>query len=366
MPKRILVLINTLNVGGAETFLMKVLRTMNRDNFIFDFLINDRAKGAYEDEVLSLGGKVYHGYFKVQNPIKNLYNIYSTVKKGAYKDVFVVTQHPIAFLDLLMTLFGGATNRVVRSTNADCGGRISHIIAAFSRPFINMLTCVRVAPSKEAAEWLFGKDMIKKKGFHQLNNGLDLSMFTYSKDARNKFRAELGIANKTVIGHVGRFNRQKNHLFLIDVYAEYKKINPESVLVLIGKGETENIVKDKIAECGLQDSVILTGVRSDIPSCLSGFDCFLFPSLYEGMPNTVIEAQATGLPCVLSDSITRDAEITDLLKYISLTDNPRNWALSIKASLRRTSDRFQYHLTLKQRGYSITDVTNEVQYLFSR
>lgn len=365
MPKRILIIINTLNIGGAETFIMKVFRTIDRSKLVFDFLINDSAKGAYEDEVYQLGGVVYHGYFKVQHPFKNLYAMYSTVKKHCYKDVFLVTQHPIAFLDLAAVTLGGAKRRVVRSTNADCGGKLSHVLAAFSRPLLNFFTTVRVAPSKEAAKWLFGNSVVDKKGYTQLNNGLNLDLFAFNKASRDDFRTEFNLHGKTVIGHVGRFNHQKNHDFLIDIFAKYHETNPQSVLVLIGKGETEEHIRQKVKNIGLRDSVILTGVRSDIPRCLCGFDIFLFPSFYEGMPNTVIEAQVSGLPCVISDTITEDAKVTDLVQFETLQNEPVTWANRLK-QIHLSKDRLEYKQLMQDNGYSIQDVAKNVMDLFSK
>ena len=138
---------------------------------------------------------------------------------------------------------------------------------------------------------------------------------------RCRIRSEFGLSDDTtIIGHVGRFMTQKNHAFLLEVFSEYLKINGKSILMLVGGGELESAIKQKASELGISDKIIFTGVRSDVPALLSAMDVFVFPSLYEGMPNTVIEAQATGLPCLIADTITREADITGLVHYLPLGD----------------------------------------------
>lgn len=359
MPRRILIIINTLNVGGAETFIMKVFRAINRQVVLFDFLVCEKKTGVYEPEVESLGGRVYHGCYKVKNPFKNLRIIYKTVHENKYETVLIFSQHPIVFFDLLVSKLGGAKKRVVRSTNSACGGRVSSFIAQLFRPLMNNLITTRLAPSKEAALWLFGERIVNEGKCIILNNGLDLSVFKFDELSRKLFREELGISNETVIGHVGRFNFQKNHLFLIDIFNAYHQLNPNSKLVLIGKGETKEQVIAKVKDCGLNTSVIFLDVRSDIPCCLNGFDAFVFPSLYEGMPNTVVEAQSCGLPCLVSDTITKEAQITDLVVFNSLNDAPQKWAKEIDSMISATKNRMSYGSIMKEQGYSIDDVSKK-------
>lgn len=365
MSKRVLIIINTLNVGGAETFIMKVFRSLDKNKMIFDFLVCEKEKGVYEEEVVSLGGHVYHGCYKVKNPFKNQYFIFKTVKDGRYKTIFVFSQHPIVALDLLAAKIGGAKKRVVRSTNSACGGKLSRVIAAITRPLMNMLITERIAPSKEAALWLFGKQILNKNKYTLLNNGLDLKTYTYNDLFRCQFREELSIKNELVVGHVGRFNFQKNHFFLINVFDVFHRKNPNSKLVLIGNGETKLQVVERVKELSLEDNVVFLDVRSDIPYCLSGFDVFLFPSLYEGMPNTVVEAQACGLPCLISDTITKDACITDLVVMQSLSESPQDWAVNLEKLIIRDIDRQSYGSVMRNHGYSIEDVCKKLYLILS-
>ena len=166
--------------------------------------------------------------------------------------------------------------------------------------------------------------------------------------------------DKTVIGHIGRFNTQKNHEFLIDIFNEFHKRNSNSILVLVGKGNLEDKIKDKVKKLGLANNVLFLGVRKDIPELLCAFDLFLFPSFYEGMPNTVIEAQTTGLPCLISDSITEEAKVTDIVTFASLNDTASKWSDECLNILnRKYLSREEYAEIMKEKGYDTIDCANK-------
>ena len=156
---------------------------------------------------------------------------------------------------------------------------------------------------------------------------MDLDYFKFDKIKRDEMRKSLGISqNNTVYGHIGRFSNQKNHSYLIDIFKNIKEKDISAKFVLVGTGELESQIKDKVDKYNLSDDVMFLGVRSDIPDILSAFDLFVFPSFYEGMPNTVVEAQATGLPCIISDTITRQSNITGLVEFLSIDVDPKVWA----------------------------------------
>jgi glycosyltransferase involved in cell wall biosynthesis len=178
-----------------------------------------------------------------------------------------------------------------------------------------------------AAQYTFGKRAYKKGKVDILHNGVDLSVYHFDANGRENIRREFNLAdNAIVVGHVGRLMEQKNHRFLVEVFAKIHEKNPNTVLLLVGKGPLENQLREQIENLGLTNAVIFAGVRKDVPQLLSAMDVFVFPSFYEGMPNTVIEAQATGLPCVIADTITREADITGLVDYLSLGDSAEQWA----------------------------------------
>ena len=159
-----------------------------------------------------------------------------------------------------------------------------------------------------------------------MKNAIDTNKFIYNKDIRRQKRKELNIENKFVVGHVGRFHPQKNHDFIIDIFKELNEKRKNSVLLLVGDGELRQSIENKVKELNLLDKVIFTGVRDDIPELLQSMDVFVFPSLYEGLPVTLIEAQATGLPCIVSDTITHEAIISSNIQSVSLQKSAEEWA----------------------------------------
>ena len=186
-----------------------------------------------------------------------------------------------------------------------------------------------------------------------MNNAIDTDLFKYNETVRKEVRHELNIGdNQLVIGHVGRFDLQKNHQFIIDIFHELHNMNKESVLILVGTGKLIDQIKEKVKELHLEDSVMFLGVRSDVNRLMQAFDAFLFPSLFEGLPVTLVEAQAAGLPILMSDSIPKDCIITNQIKSLSLDLSAQEWALSLLSEVKNfyrkdTSD------LIKEAGFDI-------------
>lgn len=327
--KRVLCVVSKLNTGGAETFLMKILRTIDRQEYVLDFIVS--ADGLYDEEVLALGGKVYKVPLRTEHPIQVFKEIKRIVKENNYRYFMKLCDTPVGILDVLAARAGGAKRITVRSCNAATNSSwIKERIYGLLRPFFNALIHCKIAPSTLAAEYTFGKKAVKKGNVALLNNGVDLSVYRFDPIGRKQIRNEFNIDDTTVLlGHIGRFSRQKNHRFLIEVFAQYHAQNENTKLMLVGEGELKLQTQEMIKRYRLEDAVIFTGVRKDIPQILSAMDVFVFPSFHEGMPNTVIEAQATGLPVVLADTITKEADITGLLEYRSLEESADCWSKAI-------------------------------------
>lgn len=320
--KRVLCINSNMNAGGAETFLMKIYRQLDKTKYQMDFCINASEKCFYEDEILSLGGKIYRISSKSASLKDFKKQLYDVVRLNDYKYVLRISSNAAGFMDLKIAHRAGAKICAVRSSNSSDGGslkaKLAHRLGSILYgKYIN----VKIAPSDLAAKYTFGKKAYESGSVNILHNAVDINKYSYNAEMRSRIRSDFHISDgTTVIGHVGRFMTQKNHGFLLDIFAEYIKFNEKSVLMLVGSGELEPVIKEKASALGISDKIIFTGVRSDVPALLSAMDVFVFPSLYEGMPNTVIEAQATGLPCVISDTITREADITGLVSYLPLGD----------------------------------------------
>lgn len=353
MPQRLLVIINTIDSGGAETFVMKLFRCLDREKYVFDFLINKPGSNFYEEEIKSLGGRIFRGVPKSQSPIKAFSFIRTTVKREGYKTVFIVANHPVGFEDALACRMGGAKKLLARSTVAECGGLKSRFLAALCRPLMRSLTTIYLAPSKEAGTWLFGKRTVENNKLVVLNNGIDTSQFQFSESSRHTVRTVLGIANEFVVGHVGRLTYQKNHNKLLTIFNEIGKLRPDSVLMLVGEGNLKQDIERQAKELGISEKVFFLGIRKDVPQLLMAFDVFVFPSFYEGLPNTVVEAQATSLPCVISDTISKEVLITDYATMMSLDQTDKEWA---NEAIQMTAmPRKDMSTIIKNAGYSIKD-----------
>ena len=317
-----------MNAGGAETFLMKTYRAMDKEKYQMDFCVNVQEKGYYEDEIYALGGKIFRIPSKSENVTAFKKQLADIIQKGKYEYVFRITSNGAGFMDLKIAKKAGARVCSARSSNSSDGNSIkAKIVHRLGRWLYGKYVDVKFAPSVLAAEYTFGRKAVSKGQVSLLHNGVDLNVFHFDQAGRENIRKEFGVSpSQTVIGHIGRFAEQKNHDFLLDIFYQIYTQDNNAVLLLVGKGELENEIREKIKALGLEQNVIFAGVRSDVPQMLSAMDVFVFPSFYEGMPNTVIEAQATGLPCVIADTITKEADITGIVQYLPLKEPSEKWA----------------------------------------
>jgi len=346
--ERLLCLLSNMNRGGAETFLMKIYRVLDRTQYQMDYCITLEDKCDYEDEILSLGGRIFRITPKSRDAKTFRQELYRVIHDHRYRNVLKITSNAAGFWDLKIAKQAGATRTIARSSNSGDGdSRLLLALNKISKLLWMKYADVKLAPADLAAQYTFGKKALSRGEVHLLNNGLDLGVYHYCADARAALRSQFGAQDTTaILGHVGRFNTQKNHSFLIRVFAEYVKRSADSLLVLVGVGTLEDQLRRQVRDLHLEKKVIFTGLRTDIPELLSAFDVFVFPSLYEGMPNTIIEAQACSLPCVLSDTITRQADLCGRLRYLPLSD-VSVWADAIGDALtdgRITADMSAYDI----------------------
>lgn len=354
---RILCILSSLDSGGAETFLMKIRRVLPEDRYTMDFIVSEGG-GCYTNEVLEHGGKIYAIPKRTENLFGAFCGIWKVVRHNRYRYVIKLAESGLAGLDMLVAKIAGAEFLAVRACNAPTGlSKKEQFMHICTKPLLNAVTNVKIAPSMLAAEFLFGKRHAHRD-VHILHNGVDLDVFHFDPEGRERVRSEFCVENKLVVGHIGRLHRQKNHKKLLEVFSAIRQRQSNAVLLLVGVGELENAIRAQAQESGLENAVIFAGQRFDIPQMLSAMDVFVFPSLYEGMPNTVIEAQSTGLGCVISDTITREADITGLVQYLSLSASSQEWAeKAIQISQKQRQDTTQL---LRENGYDIQTVAEEL------
>ena len=356
--KRILCLVSMMDTGGAETFLMKLYRAVDRTKFQFDFCVNVDRECYYDEEIVSLGGMIYHIPSKTKNPIEFKRQLSGIVKQNRYEYVLRITSNSIGFWDLKIAKTAGARICVARSSNSsDGGGILALVLNILGRKAFGRYVDIRIAPSKMAAQYTFGRKNVALNRVYYLHNGINLEQYKYSESARRRIRTTLGIKDDEIlIGHVGRFSEQKNHEFLLDVFYRAYLVDRRYKLVLVGDGALRGAIEKKVKQLDIAKCVMFLGVRKDIPDLLSAMDLFVFPSFYEGMPNTVIEAQATGLPCIISNTITSEVAITNCVTFLEL-DEIEKWVEAITSY--EQTDREKTGSDLQKSHYDIRDVANE-------
>lgn len=362
--KRLLCLVSAMNTGGAETFLMKIYRMIDKTLYQMDFCVNEQRKGFYDDEIVELGGKIFRIPSKSENYKEFNIQLLNLIRSNKYDSVLRITSNAFGFLDCKIAKEAGVKKCIVRSSNsADAEGIYALLVHSIGKALYSRYVDVKIAPSDLAAKYTFGNKAYLNGDVNILHNGLDIDAYSYDENERKRIRKEFNIMpSDLLVGHIGRFSRQKNHDFLIEVFDVLHNQCPNSRLLLVGDGEEKEHIQTKVQNLNLSDCVMFAGIRNDIPNLMSALDVLLLPSLYEGMPNVVIEAQANGLPCLISDSITKEADITNLVHYLSIKETPENWAARIQClDKKKRSESTKTAMT--KAGYDIRFVVSQFQEL---
>ncbi|KIO68278.1 hypothetical protein B4064_1768 [Caldibacillus thermoamylovorans] len=360
-PIRVLQVFARMDRGGAETMIMNLYRKIDRSKVQFDFIVHTNDKCAYDDEIRMLGGRIFRiPKYTGSNHMTYMKSWMNFIK--SHPEYRIIHGHVRSTASIYLRIakkFGLIT--IAHSHNTSSGKGISAIVKNVLQYPIKYIADYMFSCSIEAGKWLFGKNVTKKDNFYILCNAIDLKKFSYNKTIRDKLRKDLKIQDKFVLGHVGRFHAQKNHSFIIDIFKEVYDRNQNSVLLLVGDGELRTSIENKIKKFKLEDNVIFTGVRTDIPELLQAMDVFLFPSLYEGLPVTLVEAQASGLVCIVSDNITNEINLTELVVPTSLNSSSEYWA-NIVLKYNNDYKRKNTYEKIKNNGY---DINQTVKWLES-
>jgi glycosyltransferase involved in cell wall biosynthesis len=327
-PIRILHVVGAMNVGGAETWLMHVLRNIDRDVFHMDFLVHSPEPGFYDAEIRSLGSRVI-----VCSGARRPWSYESKLRQiqrefGAYDVVHSHVHHFSGFV-LRCAQRAGIRVRIAHchSATTRAKGLGRHLYLTLMKRLVRRHATHGLGCSTKAAEDLFTPHWQLDKRISILYCGIDLEPYK-SPIGRDAARRMLGIPKDAfVVGHVGRFNKVKNHTFLFETFLQLLKLRPASVLVMIGEGPSRKTIEDRAKLAGLETQVQFLGLRKDVARCLESMDVLVLPSLYEGMPLVMIEAQSANVPCVVSSSITREAMLcSELVHYIELDQGATEWA----------------------------------------
>lgn len=323
MPIRVLQVGMTYNLGGIENFLINYYRHIDKSKIQFDFINIYDSSLCFENEIKSMGGEIYNvsNYYKY--PFRYIKEVIKIINNNSYTIIHCNMNSAVMMYPLIAARLSKAKIIISHSHNSSSDkGLTKSLIHNINKHFIPMLANRYFACSDKAGKWFYNKKILNSNKYRIIYNAINLDLYRYSIDNRNKIRNELNIKDdKFVIGHVGRFNKQKNHQFLIKIFHELKKRNNNFILLLIGQGPLSNEIKKMVKELDIKDDVIFLGQRNDINKIYSAMDLFLLPSLYEGLPLVGVEAQVNGLKCLFSSEITRELSLSKNISYIDLNIN---------------------------------------------
>lgn len=353
-PMRILQVIGIVCGGGVEAVIMNYYRHIDRTRIQFDFIVDGYEKTVLDDEISSLGGRIYHVEPYRKNIFRYMKQIYRIVHDNHY-DIVHSNMNTLSMFSLFPAWLAGAHQRILHnhSTAVRSEGMRS-VMKTILRPLAPLFANRYAACSRLAGDWMYGEKMMASGKVTVINNAIDLEEYAFSSELRLRYRKELHIPEDAlVIGHVGRFMYQKNHAFLIEIFREVAKKHPNTFLLLIGDGELRTEIEKRVESYHLMNKARFLGLRKDVKNLYNCMDIFVLPSWYEGLPVVAVEAQANGLPTILSDKVTSESLLTKSATVLSLSDGEKTWAdriLSNTINIKRNETATE---ELKRAGFDI-------------
>lgn len=359
-PIRVLYVVTIMDAGGIENMLMNLYRNIDRNKIQFDFIVHRDKKGLFDDEIISLGGKIYkfqplaiNKLFNYQKQLRDFFN--------RHKEYKIIHSH-ISVWSYIILNQAKKSNVPIRiahsheSHNSIWEHKFLRIpLIWFLKKIINRPLTHRFACGIDAGKWLFGSN----NDFSVINNSIDTELFIYNKEKSNSIKMGLSLKSSFIIGHVGNFSKPKNYPFILDVFKKIVEKVPDSKLILVGNNSNDTSIELTCADMNLNNNVLFTGVRTDVYDLYQIMDVFLFPSLHEGLPVTLVEAQANGLKIFASDTITKEVSLTDNIEYLSLEETPDYWAEKIISAM--PYERKNNYEIIKKKGYDIKENTLKLQ-----
>lgn len=355
---RILHVLGGLDRGGAETMVMNLYRAIDKTQIQFDFITHTNLRQAYTEEIEKLGGRIY--YFPKFKGIN--FFLLKSVWKNFFKDhpeYKILHSHVRSYASLYLPIAKNAgLKTIIHSHSTSNGKGIGSVVKSIMQyPLRRQADCF-FGCSKEAGSWLFGDKIVNSSKYHILQNAIDTEQYRFNPEIRKEYRKKLGLGDKNTFIHVGRFHPAKNHPFLLNIFSEIHKQDSNTVLLLAGDGELRPEIEKQIVSLNLQKDVVLLGSRSDVPKLLQAADFFLFPSVWEGLPVTVVEAQAVGLPCFVSANVTKEVHVSELVKYLPIDNGVDCWVNSINQTSIEKKDVIDQ---IKNAGFDIRYTANELR-----
>ena len=331
MVIRILHMIVSLNIGGSQNMIMNLYRAIDRNRIQFDFVVDHPEQPYFKNEIEKLGGKIFvMPAFTGKNvfQLQKAWNCFFDV----HPEYHVLHSHVRSYASIYLPIakkYG--VKIIVHSHSTSNGSGIKSVAKAILQYPLRYEADYFFGCSLKAGEWLFGKKIVQSDRYFTIKNAIDTQKYFFNRKQRSILRNQLRIEEDvTVFIHVGRLHEAKNHIFLLYVFAMLIKEIPNSMLLLVGDGELSSGIEKQIEQLNLKSNVKMLGARTDIPDILNAADAFLFPSKWEGLPVTVVEAQASGLPCFVSDKVTKEVGISELVKFLPIDKGTQVWIDAIK------------------------------------
>lgn len=364
--RKVLFFVDRLRHGGIQQFIVENIKKINHNLVDIEVLVLDDGNDyPLEDKLKQIGIKVfklknvwinnpldYINYTKKIKSFFSLHNDYDVIHMNASSKNYIILKY--AKKNKIKV-------RIAHSHNIDFQTKKigKKLVGNIFKILLKKYATDYFACSKLAGTWLFGKKNVESGKVKVIHNAVDYDKYKFNEKNRKEIRNEFSISDSTVvIGNVGRFSNQKNHTFLIEIFYHFHKLNNDSILILVGEGENETIIRKKVREYRLEKYVIFAGYRNDVNKVMSAFDIFLLPSLYEGLPIVGVEAQAAGLPIYASkDVVTEELKIASNVNFISLDESPEKWAIEI---LKNDNTRKDNYNDFKNNKYIIDDIASEL------
>ena len=354
----------TGNLGGIEMLIMNVYRNIDREKIQFDFI--DDCNGIYfEKEIKEFGGKIIKIPTRRENLLEYRRILKKLMKSGEYAYVHCNCL-AVANIDIAKFAYRYGKTQVIIHSHQDMKLRHlkSEILHRYNRRWLANRNIIRLACSEQAAIWIHGNKVTQKGQVLIVKNAINVRKFKYNEDIERQYRKELQLEGKFVVGCVGRFAYQKNYEFLGDVFSSIKKKKNNAILICVGdEGGMKETVLNHFKELGIMDSVRLLGIRQDVEKIMQTFDVFVLPSRWEGLGIVYIEAQAAGIQTFASDVVPKEANVTELMHYISLFDTPEKWADQII----KYGNNYKKEDTtneIKNQGYDIVEMAKKMEELY--
>lgn len=354
-----------MDFGGITSYMINYYRHFERSKVHIDFIVHGMEKGPREQEVLDLGSKVYHVPVKSRDYLGNIHRLRNIFQTGKYS---IVHAHMDAMNGLVLKEAKkcGIPIRISHSHNTQylTTNKFKLALDEIARKSISKYATHLFACSEPAGRWLYGDRLFNEGKVRIIHNAIDVAHFSFNEKIRKAKRKELGIGDQFVIGHVGRFDYQKNHEFLLDAFGELLKMKSDAVLALVGDGHLRPAIQHQIQNLGIQDQVRLLGQRNDVAQLLSAFDLFVLPSRFEGLGSVLVEAQASGLNCLASDAVPGEVNINQSCDFFSLLKGPSNWAEKMKVMSEIKGSRLINRNTFVAKGYEIDNEATQLEKMY--